>query len=180
MKQNRLKVGCQGWIAWVRVSEILIVRSLPCIEDFVNYSLIIVVYQRHPLFFCVESFQVLRTVSALFCVCMIFCQYSQISGMRRIGYFTTDGGLRRASCQPNEPFWEINDQMRKFFRRKGNKTVHFENNFYTTWRLMKAAGLFANSWTFAFSYSCYSFVLDNSYLSISLKTIQLYSLCQAY
>ena len=119
-----------------------------------NYSWIIVVYQRNPLFFCVESFQVLKTVSVFFCASMIFCQYSQkISGMRRIHssvWLFHYGGLWRASCQPKEPFWEINDQMSKFLTGKGNKTVYFENNVYTTWRLMKAAGLFANSWTFLF------------------------------
>ena len=165
MTQSGLKIGCQGWIAWLRVSKILIVLSPPCIEDFVNYSLIIVVYQRHPQFSCVAFFQVFKTVSVFFCASMIFCQYSQkISGMRRIQssvWLSHQGGLRRASCQPKEPFWEINDQMRKFLTGKGNKTVYFANNVYTTWRLMKAAGLFGNISTFAFSYSCYSFILDN-------------------
>ena len=61
LKQSRLKIGCQGWIAWVRVSEILIVSFPPFIEDFVSYSWKIVAYQKHPLFSCLESFHVLRT-----------------------------------------------------------------------------------------------------------------------
>ena len=129
MTQSGLKIGCQGWIAWLRVSKILIVLSPPCIEDFVNYSLIIVVYQRHPLFSCVEFFQVFKTVSVFFCASMIFCQYSQkISGMRRIQssvWLSHQGGLRRASCQPKEPFWEINDQMKKvpYGERKQNSVL---------------------------------------------------------
>ena len=165
LKQSRLKIGCQGWIAWVRVSEILIVSFPPFIEDFVSYSWKIVVYQKHLLFSCVESFQVLRTVSVSFCASMILWQCNQKTlRMRRVNLsvcLSHHGGLRRASYQPKDPFWEQKDQMRMFFWRKGNKTVYFENNILTTWGLMKAPGLFANRSTFAFSYSCYSFVLDN-------------------
>ena len=61
------------------------------------------------------------------------------------------GGLQRGRGRTKEPSSQSNDQLRKFLWKKGNKTEYLENNVYTTWRMMKAAGMFASDSAFEFS-----------------------------
>ena len=62
------------------------------------------------------------------------------------------GGLQRGRGRTKEPSSQSNDQLRKvpLEERKQNR-VPWKNNVYTTWRMMKAAGMFASDSAFEFS-----------------------------
>ena len=70
VKQSRLKVESLGLSE--RNFNVRHREGKSSLEDFVNYSWKIVVYQSHTLFFSILSFQVIETVYVLCCASIIF------------------------------------------------------------------------------------------------------------